>query len=209
MRSAIHAALIGLAVLTPVTRAAPQLPVVKDHSTRYDGAWWITVPQAEKDGFVAGFVDCYKYELRGPARFEARPLAEYRDSLSHYFVPGSQHLSESVAKAFGMFADRPGERPPAGGEEWREKHGYFDGNYWRQAFAAGGTSHQRGFVEGYLSCNQQLGPHRRVSYSGRPDAYVRHISQWYRFDSTSADMEPTRERTKIADVLFRFRDSKR
>lgn len=198
-------------MLTVSDAAVCQSEAAKDHSAMYDGRWWTAASQAERYGFIAGFTDCYKAERAGPTRFGARSLAAYRDSVSRYFARENSHLSEPVASVLPKFGDRLGEKPPRGGEEWREKHGYFDGSYWGQAFGDGGagTAHQRGFVEGYLSCNQRLGVSRRPSFSAQPEMYVRRISQWYHFDSTTGDMDPAREEAKIADVLLRFRDRKR
>lgn len=205
----VRPVLVGIATLVAANTAACQLPVAKDRQVRYDGTWWLAASQAERNGFLAGFIDCYKFDAKGPARFEARPLTAYRDSLSRYFESGGPHLKQSVVSVLATVGDRPGEQPPSGGEEWHESHGYFDGNYWRQSFGSGGSAHQIGFVEGYVACNRQLGAARRATFTAPATEYVHRINQWYQFDSTTADMEPTREKAKIVDVLFKFRDRKR
>jgi hypothetical protein len=104
-------------------------------------------------------------------------------------------------------ADAPGEVAASGGEHWDEEHGFYDGQYWAQAFAVGGTDEQLGFVEGYLTCNHSLAHDHAGVFSKTPAAYRMLISQWYAFDSQTGDIDRTRATEKIPDVLRRFRDN--
>jgi hypothetical protein len=76
-----------------------------------------------------------------------------------------------------------------GGQEHPGNHGYFDGVYWREA----GPEGDLGFVEGYVSCL----PNGRALFPLPYERYVRLIDDWYKKNDPS-------ERSKIADVLYRF-----
>lgn len=110
-------------------------------------------------------------------------------------------MSSFVFDAALRSADRLGEKTPSDGEAWSERHSYFDGSYWRQAFAAGGNVQLTGFVEGYLGCADHKPAGQRGSFPAAPAQYVRRISGSYQFDTTTADMNPDRENARIADVL--------
>ena len=207
MERTVSAVFCSLALLA-LSAAACHSQAKRSTAPTFDGRWWTEAPIPERDGFVAGFTDCYRYDLEGPAHFEAKSLADYRELVSRYFSRDSTRLSHSAFEALVQSADRVGERPPSGGEVWNERHGHFDGNYWRQAFAAGGTQEQLGFVEGYVTCSNHRPTAQDSTFSATPADYVRRINQWYEFDTTTGDMNSARESAKIADVLLRFRDTK-
>lgn len=175
----------------------------------YDGRWWSAAPTAERESFIAGYLDCYKYELKGASKYEAKSLVAYRDLVSRYFADGGKRTGQSVALALATVADKLGEKAPSGGEAWRDQHSYFDGTYWRQTFATGGVEAQRGFVEGYLACDEQGRHSGQVGTQSTASDYVTQINRWYKFDPESGDVEPTREKAKIADVLAKVRTSKK
>jgi hypothetical protein len=171
----------------------------------YNGQWWSAVQPAERESFVAGYLDCYRYDLKGAAKYEAKSIVAYRDRVSQYFADDRRRAGQSVAFALTTVADRPGEKGPSGGEVWHDRHGYFDGTYWRQAFATGGVEAQRGFVEGYLACDEQVRHGRQARSRTTASDYVTRINRWYRFDPESGDVETSREKAKIADVLAKVR----
>lgn len=177
--------------------------------SKYDGRWWNASQASEREGFVAGYLDCYKYDLKGPAKFEAKSIVAYRDLVSKYFVENTTRANQAVASALSAVADKSEEKAPRGGEIWMERHSYFDGTYWRQAFATGGLEAQRGFVEGYLACDEQVANNRNPASSIPPSELVARINRWYQFDPETGDVETTREKAKIADVLARVRSATR
>jgi len=79
-------------------------------------------------------------------------------------------------------------------EVWREKHGFFDGDYWYQLQ---GVGERASYVAGYLSCETAL-RHKRVT---RPaESYVSSINRWYGTEN-EGDLNPARENEKIAYVI--------
>jgi hypothetical protein len=88
------------------------------------------------------------------------------------------------------------------GETRREKHGVFDGDYWRQS----SDEHRRGFVEGYLECREQV-VSQPAKFSRACDKYVQQVSNWYGVDvEDPAAINERRVTAKIATVLFTLRD---
>jgi hypothetical protein len=174
--------------------------------TRYDGRWWLSVSPREQSGFVAGYVDCYADEYKGPARFQHKSLASYRNLITQHFEGNSSRQNERVSEVLYQLRDRTGEKGmPAGGEVSRGRHSYFDGLYWMQ-ISVGGHDEQLGFVEGFLSCYVALPRDQSGVLSKMPEEYRSLISQWYRFDERSGDIDASRQPEKIADVLLKFRD---
>jgi hypothetical protein len=175
--------------------------------TRYDGHWWLSVSQPERSGFVAGYLDCYIYEYKGPGHFDHRGMELDRDSVTKVYEGDSSSLDRRVGDVLYQFRDRPGDVVPSkDGERWSERHGFFDGLYWTQIDAIGGQEEQLGFVEGYLSCHAERSRNRGAVFSKTPTEYRTLISQWYRFDERTGEMDAKRYDAKIADVLFKVRD---
>lgn len=197
----LHCHTIGALTMLLISAFACSAQVSRVDRPVRDGRWWSAAQAAERESFVAGYLDCYKFELKGPAKYEAKPIVAYRDLVSQYFANGGERATQSVALALAAVADKTGEKAPAGGDVWHDRHGYFDGTYWRQAFATGGIEAQRGFVEGYLACDEQVRHRRHVGTQSTASDYVTRINRWYRFDPESGDVDSTREKAKIADVL--------
>ena len=208
MKQKARALTLGAMALIISLAVSGSAPATISGDPDFDGHWWSRVSLGERAGFVAGFYDCYTFDVRSSWHFEARSLSAYRDSVSAYFDKDSTRLADTIVSVLPRFADRPGERPPKGGEIWNERHSYFDGDYWRQAFAAGGVGQQRCFVEGYLACARQFVPRAKTSFLASSAAYVTKITRWYGFDAQTTDMTASREKMKIADVLGRFRERK-
>src|SRR5581483_10129136 len=123
----------------------------------YDGHWWLSISAAERSGLVAGYMDCYTSEFKGPANWEHRGFDLNRDSVTQFYQRDSSRLSRSISDALYEFRDRPGDVIlNRGGERVPGPHGFFNGIYWRQMFALEGHAEQLGFVEGYLYCHEKL-----------------------------------------------------
>jgi hypothetical protein len=171
----------------------------------YDGKWWLSISGREQDGFVSGYYDCYTYEYKGPDRYTTKSFIEYRRLITEYYRNEPSKQTLPVPEAIHQLRDRPGEKPAAG-ETTSGRHGYFDGLYWKQISALGGTEKEVGFVEGYLACHAQLGHNRGGAFSKAPAEYAALITQWYGLQE-DGDINEKREAVKVADVLFKFRDA--
>jgi hypothetical protein len=73
-------------------------------------------------------------------------------------------------------------------------------------YAIGGRKAQARFVEGYLWCHTHLARDKGETFSKGPGEYASLITRWYGFVEQTGDINAARERTKIAEVLYKFRD---
>lgn len=171
----------------------------------YEGRWWLSIPHAEQSGFIHGFLDCYIYDVKGPAHFSGSAYT-YRHALNRYFrrmraITMRQH----VGRVLLNFRDPKGYKvTDKYAEHVTAAHGGDDGLYWMQLSLSKGE--QTGFVEGYLACHSELKPNDGVAYSRTPAEYVQLINKWYKFSPATGDISAKRQPVAIADVLFRFRD---
>jgi hypothetical protein len=185
---------------THVTR-----PPSENHAsqiTEYDGHWWLLLTSEEKSGYLSGDADCYRFELKKKFAY-TKPAAEVEESITNLYRDNSDDRSVPVYEAIRIADRQPALRPPArGGEVWNERHGYWDGQWWRE----GTPADRLGFVEGYLACySRSQKPHG--AFSRTPPQYVRLVNQWYELNEETGDVDPTRVDAKIAAVLFKFVDS--
>ena len=167
------------------------------------GAWWLSASPDEKVGYLAGYIDCAAYDagqdMGKQSWYSLAPkiTAQYSGRPDRMSQPVSAVLKEVVrGESHGPVAG--GE----GGEHNKEKHGFFDGEYWRR----GSDEHVLGFVEGYLDCWRIEGL-KGAKFSKPPIGYVAQVSEWF---DINGDQPPAvssaRRRMKIADVLWIFRD---
>jgi len=191
--------LIGLAAIAGIPLRAQTI----DPPSRYDGKWWLAVSQIRRVGFIDGYADCSVADAKNkklgnvsPSTFEPKVTKYFTSAPSNFKIPASKALQslaleEPVAK-YDPFA-----------EHYPDKHGYYDGDYWRMME----PDHRLGLVEGLLACYVPLDP-TRWRYSKPPRLYVGEISAWYGVkENDPAEINEQRYRSKIADVLYRFRDN--
>jgi len=174
---------------------------VSAQSTSYDGVWWQLRTAAEQEGFILGYGDCYA----DPAGQKIRMLlddADIRIAVSTYYQGHQKFRTRPVAQVLkdiwaGHISVHDAKRSAAR-EGWRERHGYFDGLWWKGS----NPTEQLGFVEGYTTChNRELRKAKPLEF--QPANYVQLISAWY----TPAGDESVvahHQAEKIADVLLRF-----
>lgn len=179
-----------------------------DISPKYDGSWWLSLSKQEQLGFVEGYTACYQQLVDLNGKFTESSLA-YVPRVTDYVQKHSSASAESVDSVLSKIASPPyanSLKDGPQGERWKEKWGYFDGDYWRQT----PQSARVGFIEGFLECYANRTHHPDGSFSKSKIAYVSAISEWYgvKTDDDSI-IRPDREATKIPDVLFRFRDAGR
>jgi hypothetical protein len=205
--SANKLGIITLALLSNAVVCGAQVQPMTQPT--YTGRWWSTAAPGERYGFMAGYFDCDRWDRKGPSRYAAISIDAYRARVTEYFLENSSRLAESVPSAMAHTAHRSTEPVSKGGEINHDRHGFYDGVYWLGMYGGGGVKEQLGFVEGYLACTAMLPAVGRASYSRAPDEYRARIGEWYRFDPKTGDTDPTRDKTKIADVLRRFRDNRK
>ena len=174
----------------------------------YNGHWWLAITHQEQSGFLNGYLDCYTYEHKGPARFTNHPPAIARVLVTRYYRENSSRLSNLVSSVFLGLRDSPGKAAvDRYGEPIKGTHGFYRGLYWMQISDYPGPQlEQRGYIEGYLTCHARLNHNSGGTFSKPAADYVKLITQWYGFNPETGDINAKRQPTAIADVLFKFRD---
>jgi hypothetical protein len=99
----------------------------------------------------------------------------------------------------------PAKPYPGRAESYPDKHGYFDGEYWRKASG----DHRIGFLAGYIECWSASGK-REAVFTQKAEWYAERITAWFGISPDGADVRLDRMNEKIADVLLAIaRRSKR
>ena len=170
----------------------------------YDGRWWLAASDSRREGFVVGYFDCYHFEYNGPDHFRTKSYQRYRDLVTKFYQDSAAR-PRPVADAIDGLRDRPGEKDESpGGSPAPGRHWGNNGLFWRQA-SNEGHDEQLGFVEGYLYCHEKLAKNKGGVFPRTPAEYRGLITQWYRFDEKTDDIDAKREPAAIADVLFKVR----
>jgi hypothetical protein len=167
-------------------------PVIQ---TTFDGTWWASVNKARQLGFVSGYYDCYRYDLRQRVKSNGS-YEEWQEAVTQNYAQLRYNLDSLVPFVLRQVFRTYRRKTPViqGGERWTEPHGFFDGMWWRGAT----EDEQVGFVEGYIWCRSREATKQRVNFSGNADTYVSRLSEHFE--------NPSNEDEKIARALYRFRD---
>ncbi len=174
---------------------------VSAQSNVYDGGWWQMRTAPEQEGFIFGFGDCYA----DPAGQKIRILlddGEIRIAMGTYYQGHERLRTRPVAQVlkdiWSGHVSVPEAKHAAAGQGWRERHGYFDGLWWKGS----SPTEQLGFVEGYIACHNT--EHRKVQPLRLPAAsYVQSINAWYAIPGDES-VAAQRRAEKVGDVLLRF-----
>lgn len=174
---------------------------VSAQSNVYDGGWWQMRTAPEQEGFIFGFGDCYA----DPAGQKIRILlddAEIRIAMGTYYQGHERLRTRPVAQVlkdiWSGHVSVPEAKHAAAGQGWRERHGYFDGLWWKGS----SPTEQLGFVEGYIACHNT--EHRKVQPLRLPAvSYVQSINAWYAMAGDES-VAAQRRAEKVGDVLLRF-----
>ena len=174
--------------------------LLRAQGSHLDGVWWLLSTAAEQEGFTLGYGDCWA----DPDVQRVRMLtddATLRIAVSDYYQGHTAQRSRPVGEVLkdmwsGHYKMTGAERAQPG-QGWRDRHGFFDGGWWK-----GSNSTERlGFVEGYTSCINS-GKNKQASLQLAPQQYVRWVDRWYA-GGGDAETESQRQAVKIRDVLMR------
>ncbi len=170
-------------------------------ATSYDGKWWNAVSKDERTGFLAGYIDCAVYDAGQKNMADASwDLLEPR--ITRFYRGNASDLMKPVATVLVQLSSQGSPQKPKDGESYSEKHGIFDGEYWRQLL----DDERLGFVEGYMVCQKQY-KKPAASLSHEAKWYVAQISKWYGIQPNDpSEINEKRSSKKIADVLYSFKD---
>jgi hypothetical protein len=196
--SAIVRALLALTLVVTFAFARNSPGTTAPHSEKtFDGTWWLSSSAAEQLAFRDGLADCHLWELKGSLKYE-RSAQDDADYITGFYHANPRHSARSVYDVFLEASTRPRTIQPSGGEHFSEPHGYWDGLWWKGFNEPELALSHKGFVEGYLWCYSEKADSNRGTFSKTTGAYTRLISDWY--------AKSGNDETKIADVLFKFRD---
>ncbi len=167
----------------------------------YDGKWWHAASKDERTGFLAGYIDCAVYEA-GHNQLAGASWNVLEPKVTKYYDTHVSELQIPVESVLVKLGSQERPQKNSGGENYHEKHGIFDGEYWRQSAPA----HRLGFIEGYLVC-QKAESKPTATFSKGADWYAAQISQWYgvRADDPG-EINPKRVDRKIANALYLLKD---
>jgi len=188
-------------VLLAVSSVAAQGGRLTQGPRKHDGHWWLLLTSEEQAGYINGDSDCYVWELH--RKFNNSQSAEdVNELVTDFYRDAPAKRSLPVFDAIRAVDLLPPLRKPApGGEVWKDRHWYFDGQWWRQ----GTPADRLGFVEGYLACYRAGVKNARSNFLEPASQYVALINQWYGLNEETGDVIPSRVHAKIAHVLFKFR----
>lgn len=171
----------------------------------YDGKWWVSINKDQRVGFLSGYADCAIFDVKKPGLSHFSAANEEPVLTKYYLDHVDAQTTEVESVLWTLWAGSKPIAYPTEGEVYKNKHGFFDGDYWRQATA----SHRLGFIQGYLYCQHKYSK-PQAGFTNSPDWYVTQISKWYGLKSPDSDeVDESRIDKKIADVLLLLRDKER
>ena len=160
----------------------------------YDGRWWTEADLAEQSGFLNGAADCLTWVAH--AKWLTATVEALEKKITQYYQMHPAERAEPIAEVWKKLVSTSRATPsPAGGEVWKNPHGYYNGLWWRQ----GSDNERLGFLEGYLWCLHTCVERPAEAYSKPAGYYVDKIDSYIQRFPRGND-EP------IATILSRFRD---
>jgi hypothetical protein len=173
----------------------------------YVGKWWLAANEYQRLAFVDGYITCYYYMV-DPKRPFQENIKLYVKRVDEYLEQHPQAGDEPVDALLWRAASPPYSKPPIkhapGGEEAKEKWGFYDGgNYW----LLGQDSQKLGFIQGFLHCYDKRTDHPEGMFSKPREWYVKAIDDWYGDEPHHPSaIVKSRVDDKVPEVLFRFSD---
>jgi hypothetical protein len=151
---------------------------------RIDGHWWNGANPESRRGTLNGTIDCMV--SNHSAKLPTLTVPAFQEQVDVAFAQDT--AGRTLAEVLLALPKKSPPRAPGGEDYSKEKHGWFDGDYWGSAK----DDERSGFLIGYLSCGNTL----PVSIS-RINEYRDTIDLWY-------DKHPS-SNAKIANVIAKIR----
>lgn len=163
----------------------------------YDGNWWLTREADEQTAFLEGAGDCLVWTAH------VNWLTHYLDNLeqrmTRYYKEHPKDRGLPVTDVWRkLLSESKPTKPPPGGEEWTNPHGFLDGTWWVQS----SQPERLALLEGYLWCMRTCVNQPSETYSRSADYYAEKIGKYILAHPKTAYDEA------VATVLARYRDSK-
>ena len=124
-------------------------------------------------GFIAGYIDCAVYE-GGDKNLANVSWNVLEPEITSYYQGNGSAILTPVATVIAKLGPQKKLTKSSDDGENGQKHGIFDGDYWRQSL----PEHRVGFVSGFLACYRKLSK-KTASFSKSDAAYVSEVSRWY------------------------------
>jgi hypothetical protein len=181
-------------VLFGALLALGTMPVLgSSEPAAYNDAWWGSAPHDERVEFIAGYIDCAVYD-QGDTQLAGVQWNVIEPEITRFYASHSKATNQTVPSLILSLGVKSHSNDHTS-EQHSEKHGIFDGDYWRQITQLG----RIGFVEGYLDC--------RRSKSQSPQ-FAAHSTAWYVSQIGNAyaltkedDIDDNRASEKIATII--------
>jgi len=150
----------------------------------FNKAWWDSAPHVEQEGFIWGFFDCPSAPKLAAGSTTADDYIKYLDKVTGISKQGHDDIvPQALRRAHTKIVGRPTLK---GGEVYKEKHGFLDGDWWGDK--EGQMPDERlGYVEGYLACEFNRADLHHAAL------YVKLLNRHFAL--------PANENDKIADAL--------
>ena len=163
--------------------------------SKYDSAWWQSTSQDERTEFIAGYLDCATYDM-GESKLADAQWNVIEPKITTYYTSQTESNRQTVPSLIlrlGL-SSHSADRGP---ELNTERHGIFDGDYWRQITPSG----RAGFVEGYIACRTSKPGQKQKRFAAHSATwYVGQISGTYRL-TPDHDIDDSRASKKIATII--------
>jgi hypothetical protein len=161
----------------------------------YDGNWWLAADSNERGGFLDGALDCLVWTAHTKP---PREIDNLEEKITQYYKSHPADRNGAILSVWERVSSLgpPSAPPPSGGEVYRNPHGYYNGEFWRE----GSESANRGFLEGYFWCLQTHVKSPTDTYSQSIDYYWDKIWTYIQSHPKTSVNEP------VAVILSKFRD---
>ncbi len=175
--------------------ASVLVATAQDGASHYDGRWWKSLSTDARTAFLAGYYDCYIWDVRGTA-YSDGSLMQEAATISKYFKSNAGAENTLVLQVLKNL--NAGKKHAV--VQANDRHGENDGDYWRQM----GHEERLAFVRGYILCQNE---YLHTGFSKTTESYVNDISKWYGVsDQDVSELSTKTGNDKIANVLLRLRD---
>lgn len=105
-----------LAVWQKVSGTEKQVPAPKGGETwniphwYLNGDWWVQVEQPEQQGFLEGYLWCFRTQVEEPHASFSKPDSFYWEKVNAFVAANPKLGKEAVAKTLARFRDKPKQK---------------------------------------------------------------------------------------------------
>lgn len=159
-------------------------PTSRVTGDQFGRSWFMNASNGEIKGFINGYYDCLPDPAQRSMPAWSMPTVSMIDKITDFYAQHKVTNLNVGQVAFKIVANSPVSHPTPGGEVYTNRHGYYDGLWWKGASG----DEQLGYVEGYLVCL------KRPATNSESQRTTIAISNWY-------GQHPSKEDRAIAYVL--------